>query len=958
MALRPRASARSGSAIPPRPYTPSSDGAQRALARAVGAGPPPAPAPEEASLQGLAKVFLYAVCLLAVGAAFVPFSHLSFGMPGWSTFFVLATCAAIAQLFVVRTPRDQSYHTTIAFLIPATLLLSPELIALVGIVYGIPEWLKVRYPWYIQGFNIANHTLNGLAAWAAVEAVRSAGLSPDAEFAAAGLVATVVFVALNHVLLAAMLRLARGHTFRATGLFSAESLSTDVVLATLGVAFAGLWKWNPLLLPTAVAPLLLIHRSLSVPALQQEARVDAKTGLFNARHFAAALREELARAKRSDSPLAVVMADLDLLRDINNAHGHLAGDAVLRGVASAFRSCLRQSDVPARFGGEEFAILLPETTPVQAREIAERIRRAVADMRVDVETSNEPIHATVSMGIAVFPKDGASPNELIHQADLAVYRAKLQGRNRVLAASAEPLLVPAERTPRLAAVPDEGAYTAAALKALADLPDAAAEERTAEAHQRPHSGREPRFLALSSALLSFVAAVSLGGVAAGTFGFLLGASSDLVGLLAVLALVTAGQALSLELEGGSISVSAAGALAGVALFGPKAALLLAAAIAAVDWSARRTPIYQLLFNVGALSFASLAAAGVFALGEGPQRSSMLLAVAAGLAAGAAYFLVNTALLSIALGLEGRDSWRRIWKERFAWLLPHYVAFGAVGAAIALAYEAIQFYGLAVFLLPLLLMRKTMAAYLGHTERSTKKLREAAETIRVQNISLERANRLLRERSTAAMESLSATVDARDSYTAGHSRRVQQLALAVGRELGLSRAELDLLGQAALFHDIGKLAVPDEILLKPTDLAQEEWSLMQGHADEGARIIDRLGFLGDAVPAIRHHHERWDGSGYPDRLAGEEIPLGARIIHVADALDSMLTTRIYRPARPVAEALQELRRSAGTQFCPRCVDAVERLLDDVQGDDLPVVPPARRGLVVDPRAPVNVPGYGG
>jgi putative nucleotidyltransferase with HDIG domain len=169
------------------------------------------------------------------------------------------------------------------------------------------------------------------------------------------------------------------------------------------------------------------------------------------------------------------------------------------------------------------------------------------------------------------------------------------------------------------------------------------------------------------------------------------------------------------------------------------------------------------------------------------------------------------------------------------------------------------------------------------------------------------------------------VDARDSYTAGHSRRVQQLALAIGRELGLSHAELDLLGHAALFHDIGKLAIPDAILLKPASLTQDEWSLMQRHAEEGARIIDRLGFLNDAVPAIRHHHERFDGTGYPDRLAGEDIPLGARIIHVADALDSMLTTRIYRAARPAAEALQELRRAAGTQFCPRCVTALERIL---------------------------------
>jgi HD-GYP domain-containing protein (c-di-GMP phosphodiesterase class II) len=101
--------------------------------------------------------------------------------------------------------------------------------------------------------------------------------------------------------------------------------------------------------------------------------------------------------------------------------------------------------------------------------------------------------------------------------------------------------------------------------------------------------------------------------------------------------------------------------------------------------------------------------------------------------------------------------------------------------------------------------------------------------------------------------------------------------------------------------------------------------MQRHSDEGARIIDRLGFLEDAVPAIRHHHERFDGTGYPDHLKGEEIPLGARIIHVADALDSMLTTRIYRDAMTLPQALEELRRLAGTQFCPRCVTALERIL---------------------------------
>jgi putative nucleotidyltransferase with HDIG domain len=123
-----------------------------------------------------------------------------------------------------------------------------------------------------------------------------------------------------------------------------------------------------------------------------------------------------------------------------------------------------------------------------------------------------------------------------------------------------------------------------------------------------------------------------------------------------------------------------------------------------------------------------------------------------------------------------------------------------------------------------------------------------------------------------MESLSATVDARDAYTEGHSRRVQQLALAIGRELGLSRAELEVLGYAAL-HDIGKLAIPDTVLLKPAELTGSEWAVMRRHAEEGARIIDRLGFLDDAVPAIRHHHERFDGRGYPDGLAGDETPSG-------------------------------------------------------------------------------------
>ena len=385
-----------------------------------------------------------------------------------------------------------------------------------------------------------------------------------------------------------------------------------------------------------------------------------------------------------------------------------------------------------------------------------------------------------------------------------------------------------------------------------------------------------------------------------------------------------GQALALEFESGSMSVGVVGVIAAAGLFDVRVALALAVISALIDWSARRMPVHHVALNAGAMTLASLAAAGVFAA-ERSVDLGQAGAIGVAVLAGAAYYLVNMGLLSLAVSFESGERWLRVWHERFVWLMPHYAAYGFVAGVLVVAYRDVGVVALAIAVVPLLLMRKTQATYLAHTERSATQLREAAETIHSQNVSLEQANRLLRERSTAAMESLSATVDARDAYTAGHSRRVQRLALAIGRELGLSQPELDLLGHAALFHDIGKLAIPDAILMKPEDLDRDEWGLMRRHSEEGARIIDRLGFLEDAVPAIRHHHERFDGCGYPDGLRGEEIPLGARIIHVADALDSMLTSRIYRPALSEDDALGELRAEAGTQFCPRCVRALERAL---------------------------------
>jgi len=872
----------------------------------------------------------------------------------WGTFVVLAVAATIAHTFPVKSPRNMMYHTSSVFSVAAALLLPPELIVLIPLVQTVPEWLKERYPWPIQGFNISNYTLNALAAWGAADLIdkHGAGIvqNSDARFAVAGAAAALAFVAVNHVLVAFVLKLGRGHSFRETGLFGSEYLSVDVVLTLIGVSLAAFWNWNPWLIFAALAPLVVVHRSLSVPQLQAEARVDPKTGLYNARYFATTLAAEIARAARFERPMSLIMADLDLLRDINNSYGHLAGDAVLTGIADIFRQQLRHYDVPARFGGEEFSILLPETPPEQAMEIAERIRRAVSEKGFEVETAAEPIRATVSLGVAAFPRDGVDANELIHQADLAVYRAKLQGRNRVLGASNEPLLMSAERSAKLRAVVEEETTAIAAtgvslppVEAVVLPPAEGPAERHAPASPKPRTLHGPTFFSLSLRLAIVVASVAVLGIGLGVVGLLFGHSTDYIGLLAVLALVGAGQALSyeaVELEG-SLSVSVVGSLAGAALFGFRAALPLAIVIAVVDWSARRNSLHHVLYNTGTMAASSLAAAAVFSFWDTTGDVGRIVVVLLGIGGGAVYFLVNMGFLSLASGVEGHENPINVFRERFAWLWWHYVVYGGIGAVMAIAYNAVGLYALAVFAVPLLLMRKTQEAYLKHTQKSAQKLREAAETIQSQNVSLEQANKALRERSTQAMESLSATVDARDSYTAGHSRRVQQLSLALGRELGLSQAELDLLGHAALFHDIGKLAIPDAILLKPASLTPEEWAIMQGHAEEGARIIDRLGFLQDAVPAIRHHHERFDGTGYPQRLQGEEIPLGARIIHVADALDSMLTTRIYRAARSVGEALAEVSAKSGTQFCPRCVAALTRILplEDVVSD-LPAVPPQR------------------
>ena len=232
-----------------------------------------------------AAVYIALVGAAAVGCALPLLSRLSFETRGWTTFLLLTGAAAVAQLFTVRTRRNYSYHTTGVFLVPAILLLPAALVALMPLAQRIPDWLRRRAPWPVQCFNVFNYTLAVLAAWAAADVTRDVAPEGAEGLAVTGLVAAVVFVALQAALAAPLVSLARRCTLRETGVLTFHGLSTELVLAALGVGVAFLWNENAWLVPFALAPLLIVHRSLTVPLLEAEARVDPKTGLFNARHF-------------------------------------------------------------------------------------------------------------------------------------------------------------------------------------------------------------------------------------------------------------------------------------------------------------------------------------------------------------------------------------------------------------------------------------------------------------------------------------------------------------------------------------------------------------------------------------------------------------------------------------------------------------------------------------------------
>jgi hypothetical protein len=372
----------------------------------------------------------------------------------------------------------------------------------------------------------------------------------------------------------------------------------------------------------------------------------------------------------------------------------------------------------------------------------------------------------------------------------------------------------------------------------------------------------------------------------------------------LLALTIALQMFSVQVYGkGSVSVSAIGIVASAFLFDTGTAMAIAVLAALAQWIRSRGELYRGVFNAANFALSAAAAAFVFQALDDWRPIAALMA-------GVAYAVVNNGLLCLGMGLAENTSWRTIWFERFHWARFHYVLFGPLALAATIAYEQVGTPGLVAFTLPSALMILSVRQYLSRTTAAVEEIR--------------RANHNLRRAHKETIAALSRSMEAKDLYTGGHTERVAAVAVGIARRLGFRDEELEAIEIGALLHDIGKIGIPESILRKPGPLDDEEWEQIKTHPVISDYILSELDLHPFVRQCARSSHERIDGAGYPDGLSGEHIPLPARIVLVADALDALTSTRSYRAARPLLGALAEIRSHAGTQFCPRVVDALEEL----------------------------------
>ena len=549
--------------------------------------------------------------------------------------------------------------------------------------------------------------------------------------------------------------------------------SLGVLVAVAGGRGAFFPRDIDLLETYAAQAAIAVHNARLVQRLETLASRDPLTGLLNHREFHETLEREMERARRRDGRFAILLLDVDRLKQLNDERGHIAGDAALRAVAGAITDCLRTADVAFRIGGDEFAVILADADASAVHTVGTRLRQAVADLELGVG---------ISYGAAAWPADASTKEGLILRADGRLYSSKPTDRGRRIG-------VPVEASPNRPATQEE--------------------------------------------LVSQV----------------LGVARTALGLEI---------ACLLEVKGGHFVVRAFDG------DGETYAIDDGTALAVHETVAQRLTdmgIERQIVNPS----------------EHPHLRDMAMVRQFGM----------RAFVSVPIRLSsGR-------------------VFGVIAAVSRKARGPIEADedGL------LRLLAETVVRELEREERAE----EAAMT---------------------GVHALLAALEARDDYTGQHSESVVEVAALVARALGLSAREVRHVEHVALLHDVGKVGVPDHVLQKRGPLAEDEWELMRRHPLIGERIVAAIPPLAHLAPSIRGEHERWDGGGYPDGLAGESIPIASRVVFACDALHAMTSDRPYRKAMPLAAARAELAANAGSQFDPAVVEALLAVLDgEPSGDDV-------------------------
>src|SRR4051812_46171390 len=708
--------------------------------------------------------------------------------------------------------------------------------------------------------------------------------------------------------------------------------------------------------------------------LEHLAQTDSLTGLYNHRFFHERLRSELTRASRSHDPVAVLMFDLDDFKRVNDVYGHGAGDQLLLHVSRVALETVRGSDVVCRIGGEEFGVIMPSCDAGDALGLAARLTDRLREGEFEPAGS-----VTLSIGISQGPHRAMNPRELIACAEAAMMTAKSRGKDQVVLyddgeterpqpgsardvrsiAHLKMLQSLAGKLNRLNDVQQIGATIATELRLLIDYHNCRVSLRDGD-ELRPNTFIGDHGAGIGAPADAYTTKVGVGitGRVAETgqsllvpnaleceFAVKIPGTDELEESLAVVPLRYGSRVT------GVIVISKLG----LNQFDEDDVRLLEVLAGQASVALENARLYEqqrleaeAAKEAAEIANALLQASRELATAETPEdvlgRSVEVTAHVLGTERAALWIeeegephdLVARASFGYSREDDPAGRLRHPSDVAHRWLesVEPFVLEPADLATI----EGVDASGGRMVVAPLKLEHTRVGALraaMGERRLANRQLRLLAGLAHQAKLAIESADPYMTLERTfvTTVAALANALEAKDDYTASHARWITDMAMLVGRELRLDRDALKRLELGALFHDIGKIGIPTEILQKPGPLNDEEFEIVKEHPELGEKILAPIERLEDVRPIVRACHERWDGQGYPDGKAGDDIPVEARVVLVCDAFHAMVTDRPYRARMPQTEAVQRLLTSAGTQFDPTTVEAFVLLYE--AGEILPL-----------------------